>query len=592
MSVPTVPPAGRTRRRAPRALAALATGALCALVLVPATALAATTATTAYTSPGVYGFTVPAGVSSISVTVVGAAGGAGCFSSAGQGASVGATIPVAPGELFQVGVGAPGGTTTCSATDVAGGAGGGGRGGEGVSDLSGGGGGGASALAMSAPSAGFQAESELIVAGGGGGGGQEAGAGGNAGSPGSNAGFGSVGGGGGGAGTQTGGGAGGTGKPDCIELGQPESGAPGSFGLGGHGGNFTGEDAAAAGGGGGGGYYGGGGGGSGCRGGGGGGGSSFVSAAVTVTEAATPTTQASGVTIAYAAPTAEPSTGSLEFTGTQPQGVASAAQTLTVHNGGEAPLVVSGATLGGADPDDYVLDNGCQAPVAVGSSCRIGVRFAPQAQGASTATLTLQTNAPSAPAPIDLSGTGGSLPQGPQGAQGLQGTQGAAGTQGAQGATGEQGAQGSSGAAGAQGPSGAQGAPGAQGTPGVAGARGPQGATGRRGARGIRGATGEIRLVSCASTAVGARGHGSSHGPAVRMRCTSQLERDPVSLPGVATASASLARAGQLYATGELTTGRLVLYSRRTLAPGSYTLTLRWRSGAVTHTAHRQFEVA
>ena len=65
-----------------------------------------------------------------------------------------------------------------------------------------------------------------------------------------------------------------------------------------------------------------------------------------------------------------------------------------------------------------------------------------------------------------------------------------------------------------------------------------------------------------------------------------------MSLPAGATASASLARAGHLYATGELATGRLVLYSRRVLAPGSYTLTLHWRRGAVAHTAHQQFEVA
>ena len=134
---------------------------------------------------------------------------------------------------------------------------------------------------------------------------------------------------------------------------------------------------------------------------------------------------------------------------------------------------------------------------------------------------------------------------------------------------------------------GLQGPGGAQGTPGSAG---PHGASGLRGASGRRGATGAIRLVSCISTAVGARGHGPLRGPAVRTECTNQLERDPMSLP--ASASASLARAGQLYATGKLAAGRLVLYSRRALAPGGYTLTLRWRSGAVAHAVRQQFEVA
>jgi hypothetical protein len=571
---------GLVRRRAPRALTLplLIAGALCAAGLVPAAALAAPTTTTSYTSPGVYAFTVPAGISSISVTAIGAAGGAGC-STGGEGASVSATITVAPGELLQVGVGAPGGTPNCNSIagtggiGAAAGTGGGGAGGAGVYQLlSGGAGGGASTLALSAPSPAFQAESELIVAGGGGGGGQEAGAGGNAGaagSAGSPGPFGSYGGGAGGAATQTAGGAGGTGVGDCVGEGRPEAGSAGSLGLGGRGGNFSeAEYGAGAGGAGGGGYYGGGGGGTGCRGGGGGGGSSFLTASATVTEAATPTAQPSGVIIAYAAPTAEASTHSLVFAGTQPQGVASAAQTLTVHNGGAAPLVVSGYTLGGTDPADYLIDDSCQAPVAVGSSCQLAVRFDPQAQGPSTATLTLQTNAASASAPVEFSGNGGSLPQGPQGASGEQGTQGSSGAPGAQGL---------------------QGASGAQGKPGVAGARG---ASGPRGATGRRGAPHAARFMSCIATAVGAPGHGPKRGPAVRTACTSQLERDPVSLPTGVTASASLVRSGHLYATGELAAGHLALYSRRALTPASYTLTLRWRSAGVTRTARQQFEVA
>jgi hypothetical protein len=569
--------ASHARKRALRALPALAAVALCALLIAPAAALATPTATTSYTSPGVYAFTVPAGISSISVTAVGAAGGVGCYNpSAGEGASVSATLPVAPGELLQVGVGAPGNTPNCSSiaeTGIAfaGGIGGGGWGSAGaVEILSGGGGGGASALALSAPTPGFQAGSELVVAGGGGGGGQEAGVGGNAGSAGSTGSpgpFGSYGGGGGGAGTQTGGGAGGGAAGNCIGGGHPDPGSAGSLGLGGTGGSFFEAEGAGAGGGGGGGYYGGGGGGTGCRGGGGGGGSSFVASAATVTEAATPSTQPSGVAITYAAPTAEVSSDSLIFAGTQPQGVATAAQTLTVHNGGAAPLVVSGITLGGTDPADYLIGDGCQAPVTVGSSCQLVVRFDPEAQGPSTATLTLQTNAASAPASVELSGTGGLLPQGPQGAAG---------------SSGEQGTQGPSGPTGAQGLDGA----------GAAGARGPRGTTGKRGATGARGAPGEVRFVSCATTAVGAYGHGPTRGPAVRTACTTQLERDPMSLPTGITASASLVRSGHLYATGELAAGHLALYSRRALAPGSYTLTLRWRSGAVTRAARRQFEVA
>jgi hypothetical protein len=68
-----------------------------------------------------------------------------------------------------------------------------------------------------------------------------------------------------------------------------------------------------------------------------------------------------------------------------------------------------------------VKDDRCDGGVAVGASCKIGVRFAPQAQGASSATLTISTNAPTQPAAIALSGTGGPLPQGPKGSTGASG---------------------------------------------------------------------------------------------------------------------------------------------------------------------------
>jgi hypothetical protein len=90
-------------------------------------------------------------------------------------------------------------------------------------------------------------------------------------------------------------------------------------------------------------------------------------------------------------------------------------------------LIVSGTLVGGSNPGDYLVDDGCQRPVAPGSSCNVGVRFSPQAQGASSATLTLLTNAAAAPAAVSLSGTGGSLPQGPAGAPGATGPPGPAG---------------------------------------------------------------------------------------------------------------------------------------------------------------------
>jgi hypothetical protein len=120
------------------------------------------------------------------------------------------------------------------------------------------------------------------------------------------------------------------------------------------------------------------------------------------------------VSITYAAPTADVSAASLHF-GSQAAGTVGPAQVLSVKNTGSAPLVVSGVLLGGANPDDFVIGNRCQLPVAVGSSCEIGVRFHPQVSGTRSATLTLLTNAASAPPAVALTaGTavGGKSPAG------------------------------------------------------------------------------------------------------------------------------------------------------------------------------------
>ena len=133
------------------------------------------TTTCTYTASGTYSFTVPAGVTSLDVTAVGAAGGNSCTScgviswDGGAGASVEDTaVPVNPGEAFTVVVGGAGGTGSASAGG-AGGTPGGGAGGDpnGSPTLSdgGGGGGGYSGLVNPSGVIGF-----VIAAGGGGGG--------------------------------------------------------------------------------------------------------------------------------------------------------------------------------------------------------------------------------------------------------------------------------------------------------------------------------------------------------------------------------------------------------------------------------------
>jgi len=91
--------------------------------------------------------------------------------------------------------------------------------------------------------------------------------------------------------------------------------------------------------------------------------------------------------------------------GSQPLGSVGAEQTVTVTNNGNVGLDIAGVQPGGADPGDYLIVDGCVAAVAPSASCTIGVRFAPEAIGASSATLTIVSNSTSALA-IDVSGTG------------------------------------------------------------------------------------------------------------------------------------------------------------------------------------------
>ena len=278
---------GGVRCRAEVLLAAAA-GALllCAVAFVGSAAalpsnctLSAGTVSCTYTGAGASTFTVPAGVSSLDVIAVGAAGGLGrtcglgCDGGpGGPGASVEDTaVPVSAGQALSVIVGSPG------AASAGGGAGGMPGGGAGGFDIGGGvpdGGGGGGYSGLLDPSS-----RPLVIGGGGGGGGGEGLAAGGAGDTGSGGVAGGTGGQGpgpggvgGGGGTSTEGGAGGAGQFVGL-CGTPTSdGEDGSSLAGGKGGSGN-----AGGGGGGGGYFGGGGGGGGCSsgGGGGGGGSSY-----------------------------------------------------------------------------------------------------------------------------------------------------------------------------------------------------------------------------------------------------------------------------------------------------------------------------
>ena len=94
----------------------------------------------------------------------------------------------------------------------------------------------------------------------------------------------------------------------------------------------------------------------------------------------------------------------------QPLASTSAAQTVTVTNSGQAPLVLSSAALAGANSGDYVLGGTCAAnlSIAVNSNCSLTVRFAPTALGARTASIAIASNA--SPVAISLNGTAVAAP--------------------------------------------------------------------------------------------------------------------------------------------------------------------------------------
>jgi Glycine rich protein len=551
---------GRWRARS----IALGTAALLVSAITASTASAAPppTVTKSFFSTGAeQPFTVPGGVSSVRVEAIGAPGGNGLPDGGvgGAGADVVGALPVTAGEVLYVEVAAAGFN-------------GGARGGLSPSSGSSGGTGGDASDVRTVPmgSLGSLGSRLLVAAGGGGGGAAFAngtgGAGGAAGNSGTNGTGGppGFGGGAGGGGTLTGGGAGGVTCPPG-----PWTGVSGILGLGGNGGEGL-FGVESSGGGGGGGYTGGGGGEGVCGfdnnqgGGGGGGGSNFVFGDATFSSSGVASTATPpSISISYPSPaTVTPDASTLTFPTTQPQQTISAPQTLTITNEGGNPLLINGTTFAGSTspiatdhPEDFLIgSSSCMGPVVFEATCQLTVRFSPQSEGAQTATLQIASNTGAEPTVIALTGTGGTLPQGPPGATGAPGPTGATGTGGAQGPTGTVGANG------AQGPTG---------TAGAVGAKGPAGATGATGAQGPQGPT---AVYICHRR----RGSGR-YKQACFIRILGATK---------ALASVKLTRHGVIYASslaGTIAAGRpFILKLQRPVANGRYTLTLAYGGSTVT----------
>jgi hypothetical protein len=88
-------------------------------------------------------------------------------------------------------------------------------------------------------------------------------------------------------------------------------------------------------------------------------------------------------------------------------------QTVTVTNTGNATLTITGVA---ASPADFGVLSNCSNPVAVNSSCTIGVFFDPTVGGTRTGTLTITDNAGNSTQTVTLTGSGSDFSMAPSSA--------------------------------------------------------------------------------------------------------------------------------------------------------------------------------
>jgi hypothetical protein len=88
------------------------------------------------------------------------------------------------------------------------------------------------------------------------------------------------------------------------------------------------------------------------------------------------------------------------FFGVQATGTTSAAQQVTVTNGGTGTLTISSVQAS----VQFASTNTCGAPLAPGGSCAIQVTFTPTSSGIQTGTLTITDDAPGSPQSVPLTG--------------------------------------------------------------------------------------------------------------------------------------------------------------------------------------------
>ena len=99
------------------------------------------------------------------------------------------------------------------------------------------------------------------------------------------------------------------------------------------------------------------------------------------------------------------STLGVTFSGQVISGV-SRPQNVTLTNGGNAALTITGTNLTGTNSSDFKMTSNCGATVAPTANCSLQITFTPAALGSHTAALVISDNAIGGPQSISLSGLG------------------------------------------------------------------------------------------------------------------------------------------------------------------------------------------
>ena len=105
-----------------------------------------------------------------------------------------------------------------------------------------------------------------------------------------------------------------------------------------------------------------------------------------------------------APPVVSVSPAALTFTG-QAVNTTSAAQTIKITNTGTTALTLSGATISGANANQFAQTSTCGATLAAGVSCQVSVTFAPTSVGSFTASVSIADSAVGSPQTVALNGS-------------------------------------------------------------------------------------------------------------------------------------------------------------------------------------------